>query len=127
MIKTCLCAKSELLNAGNKKSSQIQLGSEIQPFDILKHLKSRLFKGPISNGLVFKWLGFGYDYTYRPNHLKTGPFIILMFFDNMAQNGAHLYGFQMSGLLDFRSHSKFGPFEIQTGPNFRSPLYSVFR
>ena len=45
-----------------------------------------------------------------------------------------LSGFQMVGLPDFRSHSKSRPFatqpffypKIQTSPNFRSPLYTIF-
>ena len=53
----------------------IQWGSEIRPFEIRKHLESRLFEGWISNGPVFKCLGF----TYCVNHLKTGLFIIWTF------------------------------------------------
>ena len=49
------------------------------------HLKSRLFDGRISNGLVFKWSTFSYGYSSSSNHLKTGPFKSLMF----------LSGFQM--------------------------------
>ena len=56
---------------------------------------------------------------------------ILFGFQMVWQNGSHLSGFQMVGLLDFRSHSKSGPFatqplfdhsKIQTSPDFRSPL-----
>ena len=54
-----------------------QWGSEIQTFKIWKHLKSRLFEDQISNGQVFKWLGF--HYGYRPNRSKTGTFEIRMF------------------------------------------------
>ena len=57
---------------------QIHWGSEIRPFKIRKHLKSRLFEGQISNGQVFKWCGFRYGYRYSPNHLKTGPLKIRM-------------------------------------------------
>ena len=49
------------------------------------HLKSGLFEGGISNGSVFKWLGFSYGYSVDPNHSKTGPFNSWMF----------LSGFQM--------------------------------
>ena len=40
----------------------IQLRSEIQPFEIWKHLKSGLFGGRNSNGPVFKWSGFSYGF-----------------------------------------------------------------
>ena len=36
----------------------IQKGSEIRPFEIRKYLKSGLLEGRVSNGPVFKWLGF---------------------------------------------------------------------
>ena len=48
------------------------------------HSKSRLFKCQISNGMVFKWSGLSYGYSYSSNHL-TGPFKIWTF----------LLGFQM--------------------------------
>ena len=38
------------------------------------HLKSGLFEGWISNGPVFKWLGFSNGYSYSPKHLITRPF-----------------------------------------------------
>ena len=50
---------------------------------IRKHMKSGLLEGGISNGLVFKLLGF--SNSYSPNHLKTVPFKIWMI----------LSGFQM--------------------------------
>ena len=43
------------------------------------HLKSGLFEGQISNGLVIKWSGFSYGYSDSPNHLKTRQFIIRTF------------------------------------------------
>ena len=49
----------------------IQWGSEIQPFKI------RTFEGQISNGPVFKWSGFGYNYS--PNHSKIVSFKIWIF------------------------------------------------
>ena len=68
-----------------------QWGSEIWPYKIRKHLKSRLFEGRISNGPVFKWSGFCNGYSYSPNYSKTGPFKIRPFlsglqmvFDEMA-------------------------------------------
>ena len=41
----------------------------------------------------------------KPGHAKTELFEI--------RNGAHLSGFQMVGLTDFRSRSKFTPFATQ--------------
>ena len=79
-------------------------------FEFRKHLKSRPFDGQISNGPVFKWSGLGYRYGYSPNHKKTRPLKIWTFlssfqmvFDKMTAR------FQMAGLTDFRSHSKFWP------------------
>ena len=46
------------------------------------------------------------------DHLKYGH--ICLYFKWFKQNGEHLYRFQMIGLLDFRTHSKPGPFEKQT-------------
>ena len=93
----------------------MQKGSEIQPFEILKHLKSGLFEGQISNAPVFKWPDFSYGYS--PNHSKTGTFKIQTFlskfqmvFDKMFP---HLSRFQMVGLPDFRSHSQSRPFATQ--------------
>ena len=57
----------------------LQWGSEMQPFEILIDLKSRLLEGQISNDTVFKWSVFSYGYSYGPNHLKTGPFKIWTF------------------------------------------------
>ena len=48
--------------------------SEIRPFEIPKQVKSGIFEGRISNGLVFKSSGF--SFCYSPNHLKTGQFKI---------------------------------------------------
>ena len=67
----------------------IQSGSEIQPFEIQKHSKSRLFGDRISNSLVLKESGYGFSYSYGPNHLKTGPIKIQTF----------LSVFQMAALI----------------------------
>ena len=40
---------------------------------ICNHLKYGLFESQISNGVVFKWLGFSYGYSYNLNHSKNGP------------------------------------------------------
>ena len=42
------------------------------------HLKSGLFEDWISNGLVFKWLGFSPNHS--KDHSKTGPFKIQSLF-----------------------------------------------
>ena len=62
------------------------MGSEFRPLKIWKHLKSGFFKDQISNGPVFKWWGFNNDYSFSPNHLKSGCFCrdFKMVFDNMA-------------------------------------------
>ena len=39
------------------------------------HLKSKLFEGPISNGLVFKWSGFSFT-ILKLDHLKSGRFCL---------------------------------------------------
>ena len=107
-----------------------QGGSEIQPFEIREHLKSALFEGLISNGLVFKWSGFSYCYSYSPNHLKTGPFAILAFlsvfqmvFDKMAAICLDFrwLGFQISDPIRNPDHFQTNLF--LTIQNFRSPLY----
>ena len=80
------------------------------------HVKSRLFEGQISNGPVFKWLGFCNGYSYSSNHLKTGPFKIQTFcsdFKWFLKNGSHFSWFQIVVLPDFRSHSKSRPFATQ--------------
>ena len=108
----------------------IQWGSEIRPFEIRKHLKSGLFEGQISNGLVL-----------AINHSKTNVFD--RFSNGFWQNGGHLSGFQIVGLPDFRSHLKSRPFATQPvldhsksrlgrisdphcSPDFRSPLYYIW-
>ena len=87
----------------NPSLQPLPLGSEIRPFEF------RTFWGSISNGSVFKWSGF----SYGP-HSKTGPFKIRTFFvwisNSFWQNGSHLFKFQMVGLPDIRSHSKYRPF-----------------
>ena len=84
---------------------------------------SGLFEGRISNGFVFEWSGF--CYSYSPNHSKSGrfcpdfkwfltkwqPFVQIL--NGFWQNGSYLSGFQIVGLLDFRSHSKSRPFATQ--------------
>ena len=91
------------------------------PFKIPKHLKSRLFEDGISNSWVFK--GSGYNYSYGPNHLKTGSFkiwtfLLQMVFDKMAIS---LSEFKMFG-LPCKPFS-FRPFKIRMGPDSRPPLY----
>ena len=48
---------------------------------------------------------------WKPGHSKSDIFVWIS--DGFWQNCGHLSGFQMVGLLDFRSHLKSGPFETQ--------------
>ena len=93
----------------------IQWGSEIRRFEIRKHLKSRLFEDRISNGPVFKWLGF--SYSYSPNHLKTRGFKIRTFlsrFQIVCDKMAPIcLDFKWLGFHIFRCHSKSRPFATQ--------------
>ena len=114
--------------------SNIQWRSEIWPFEIRKHLKSWLFEGWISNGPVFKWMGFSYGYS--PNHSKTGPFKIRTILSGfkMFLRKWHLFvwisngwvsGFQIPfKIWTICNPTSFWPFKIQTSPDFRSPLYN---
>ena len=75
------------------------------------HLKSGLFEGRISNGPVFKWSGFSYQ-----------PFEIQTFFVRILNGWAS--GFQIPfEIQTICNPTCFGPFEIQTRSDFRSPLY----
>ena len=81
----------------------VHWGSEIRPFEILKHLKSVLFEDLISNGSVFNDLGCSLSLSYGSNHLKTRPlqnlYIFVWILNGFWLNGSHLSGFQMVGLL----------------------------
>ena len=76
----------------------IQWGSEIGPFEIWKHLKTRLFKGWISNGraLAMEIVPTPWKLDFKILKIRTV-----------------LSGFQMVGLLHSRSHSKSGSFATQ--------------
>ena len=102
-------------------------GSEIQPFEIWKHLKSGHFEGLISNGPVFKWSGF----SYRPFKIRTFLSGFQMVFDKMAAfvriSNGWASGFQIPfEIQTICNPTSFGPFEIQTRSDFRSPLCIVF-
>ena len=105
------------------KTKQVQLGSEIQPSKIRKHLKSGLFEGRTSNGVVYKRLGYYFSVNYGPNHSKS-----ILFCPDIkwfCTNGRHLSGFQMVGFPDLWPHSKSKPFANQSlfnhlSPDFRS-------
>ena len=88
------------------------------------HAKSRIFEGRVSNGPVFKWLGFSYGYSYNTNPLKTGPFKMQTFLSGF-QKCLTKWWFQMVGLPDFRSHSKCGPFATQ--PLFNHSKFRLVR
>ena len=116
----------------------VQWGSEIRPFKIWKHLKSRLFEGEISNGLVFKWFWLSNGRALaRPivivptirklDHSKSGHFC--PDFKWFLTKWGPVVCYQTVGLPDFRSHLKSGPFatqplfdHIQASLDFRSIL-----
>ena len=52
----------------------VKWGSEILPFKIRKHLKSRLFEDGISNGPFFKASGYHFSHSFGPYHSKSGHF-----------------------------------------------------
>ena len=65
--------------------------------------------------LVLGWVEWSsFSYGYSPNHSKTGPFKIFVQISNgLWQNGGHVSGFQIMGLLDFRSLLKSRPLSTQ--------------
>ena len=126
MQRGCSC---EFLCFTFNTYSNIQWGSGIQPFEIQKNLKSRLFEGWISNGLVFKWLGF--SFSYSPNHSKSRRF----WPDYKWFLTKWLPIVQISNDWSLWSHSKSRLFATQPlldhsnsrpNPYFRSPL-NLFR
>ena len=87
----------------------IQWGSEIQPFEIRKHLNSGLFEGRILNGPVFKWSGFSYSYSQPfENWIFLSRF--QMVFDKMA---AICSDFKWLGFWISDPIQKSGPFRTQ--------------
>ena len=97
------------------------------------HLKSVHFEGQILNGPVFKWSDFRNGYSYSPNHSKTGPFKIRTFMSKfqmvlekmVAICPEKLLGFQISDPIQNPDHLQpnlFLNIQIQTSPDFRSPL-----
>ena len=94
-----------------------------------KHLKTRLLKDQISNGLVFKGLGYSFSYSCGPNHSKSGHFC--PDFKWFLTKWQPFVQISNSWASKFISHSKsrlfanqphFQSFKIQTNPYFRSPL-----
>ena len=91
-------------------------------------LEIQTFRGPDLKWSVFQRVGV--LTIWKPDHSKSRYILskFQMFLDKM---GGSLSWFQMVKLQDFRSHWKFvllknlnffGPFEIQTCLDFRSPL-----
>ena len=89
-----------MLPPNDKIVNHLQWGFEIQPFEILKHLKLGLFEGWILNSLVFKLSGFSYGYSYSPNHLKTRPFEIWEFLSGFLK----WLGFRISDTIQNLDH-----------------------
>ena len=86
--------------------------SEIWPFKIWKHLKFRLFEDWISNVWFSKCrsktLAIAMLLTmWKWDHSKSRHFCLDL--NVFWQNGGHLSGFQMVGLLYFRFHLKSKP------------------
>ena len=85
--------------------------------------------------LDFIWLGFKYGCSYIPINLKTRPFQIWTFssgfqmvFDKMAAiyQDFKFLGFGVSNPIqnpDHLQHNLYLTIQIQTSPDFRSPLY----
>ena len=100
-----------------KNCKTLPVGSEIQLFKIWKHLKSRLFEDRISNGPVFKGLGYRVCYSYGPDPFENRTIqnqdIFVQILNGFWKNGGHMTQFKMVGLRDFRSHSKSGPYANQ--------------
>ena len=104
---------------------KIQWGSEIQPFKIQKYLKSRLFEGRISDGPVFKCLGF----SYCPKHSKSGSFcpdfkwFLTKWWplDRISNGWASRFQIPFN-IRTNPNPTSLWPFEIQTNSDFRSPL-----
>ena len=109
------------------KTIQIQWGSEIQFFKIMK-----LFEVWTFWRSDFKWSSFSYGYSYSPNHLKNGQFNICpedRWFLTKWQlfvwiSNGWAFGFQIPfQIRTICNPTSFWPFQIQTSPDFRSPLY----
>ena len=98
----------------------------------METFQSGLFEYHISNSAGFNALGYNYFNSYGTNHLKTGPYKIQTFLSRFQmcffflQNSSHLSGFQMVGLLYFRSHLKSRPYANQTLFNhLKSRLFRI--
>ena len=90
------------------------------------HSKSGLFEDWISNGWTLAKAITKVPTIWKPDHSKLGH-VCLNFKCFFLQNGGHLSGFQMVGLLDLRSHSKTGPFATQPLLTIQNPDQSGFQ
>ena len=71
---TLVCDQREFRYHANLLNYNEKLNSEIWPFKIWEHLKSWLFKDLISNGPVFKGLGYTFTSSYSPSNSKPRYF-----------------------------------------------------
>ena len=104
--------------------AQLQWGSEIRPFEIRKHSKSGLFESRISNGPVFKWSGFSYQPFEIQTFLSGFQMVLTKWRPFVRISNGWASGFQIPFKIQtICNPTCFGPFEIQTRSDFRSPLY----
>ena len=98
------------------RTSLVQWGSKIQPFETLKHLKPGLCRVRFqmvwfSNGWALAIALAIVPTVRKPDHSKSDIFVQIS--NVFWQNGGCFTEFQMVGLPDYRPHSKSIPFETQ--------------
>ena len=110
-----------------------QWGSELQPFEIRKHLKVGFQMVRFSNSPALAMAIAIASTIQKPDQSKSRCFCWIS--NGFWQNGSNLSRFQMVGLPDYRSHSKSRPFTTQPvldhsksrlGRISESPLYLCF-
>ena len=62
-----------------------------------------------SNGLALAMAIAIHSPNHSKNRTSQNSDVFVKISNIFGQNGSHLSGFQLVGLLDFRSHSKSGP------------------
>ena len=89
-----------------------------EPFEIRKNSKSGLFKGQISNGLVFKWSGYSYTQPCD-NQTAQNP----DFFVRISNGWASRFHIPFENWTIFNPTS-YWLLEIHISPNFRNSPYT---
>ena len=95
--------------------NSIQWGSEILPFKIRKHLKFQMIRFSNGGNLTMTIV----PTIWKPDNSKSGHFcpdfkwFLTKWLPFAWLSDGWDYGFQMVRILDYRSHSKYGPFETQ--------------